>query len=162
MKRLFFISLFVLCMSAAAIAVPDKKAALDAIAVIETSHDGEALGNAIRVVINFAQDSPDVLLLVSKEATPWILEELKLTKDQNEVVGSMLLASYAAGSIKHQLTLGKTDENPYEGWLLALKSYEHLKLKIDFTSPGMEKLLKLQSEGKLKAYGEKLLKEKKW
>ncbi|MBK8474987.1 MAG: hypothetical protein IPL39_01405 [Opitutaceae bacterium] len=144
-----------------AFAVTDKKTVLDAIAVIESSHDGEAIGDAIPIVMKFADESPDVVLFVSAEVAPWVFEDLKLSKEQKEVVESLLLASYAAGSIKHQLAIGKLDKNPYEGWLLALTKYEELKQKIQFVSPGMEKLQKLQKSGKLKSFGEELIRKKK-
>ena len=143
------------------IAVTDKKTVLDAIAVIESSHDAEAIGNAIPIIMKFADESHDVVLFVSSEAAPWIFEDLKLSKDQKEVVDSLLLASYAAGLIKHQLAIGKLDRNPYEGWLLVIAKYEELKQKIEFTSPGMEKLCELKKSGKLKAFGEEIINRKK-
>jgi hypothetical protein len=159
--RKILVTILALFSVISAFAVTDKKTVLDAIAVIESSHDGDAIGNAIPIVMKFADESPDVVLFASAEATPWIFEDLKLGKDQKEVVDSLLLASYAAGSIKHQLAIEKLDRNPYEGWLLAIAKYKELKQKVDFTSPGMEKLCELQKSGKLKAFGEEIIKKKK-
>ena len=161
MKKILLTTLLFIVGGATALAVPDKKTVLDAIAVIETSHDGVALGAAIPTVIQFAKESPDVMLIASADATPWLIEEIKLPKEQAETVKSLLLASYAAGAIKAQLAQGKLDGNPYPGWLPAIKKYQELKQRFTFKIPGMEKLCRLQDEGTLQAFADEVARKNK-
>jgi len=152
MRKILFTVLLCLISAMTARAAPDKKATLEAIRVIESSPKGEGIVEALQVVLQFADESPDVVMLASPEAMPWFQEKWKLKKAESEAVKALLMASYSAGVIGHQLKIGKADKNPYIGWLRVIERYEVAKDVWKFESPGIQKLIALQKEGKLEAY----------
>lgn len=159
MKKLLLPLIFCLLAALSVAAVPDRKTVRQAIAVIESNDTGEALAKAIPTVISYAMDSPDVVMVATPETTPWMLDALKLDKKQASVVRALLLASYAAGCIKHQFAVGKIDPNPYEGWLHTFRRYRLLKRNLSFVSPATEKLIELEARGKLWAYAAQIAKK---
>ena len=156
MRKILFPALLLLISAMTADAVPDKNATLEAIRVIESSKKGEGVVEALQVVLQFADESPDVVMLASPEAMPWFDEKWKLKKVESEAVKALLMASYSAGIIGHQLETGKADNSPYVGWLRVIERYEVVKDVWKFESPGIKKLIALQKDGKLEAYAAKV------
>ncbi|MFA5257296.1 MAG: hypothetical protein WC360_04035 [Opitutales bacterium] len=161
MKKLLLTLCLTFLATTGVFAVTGRQEVLDAIAVLENPTDGESLSKAMSVVIQFAQESPDVLITISRESAPWIFEDLKLSKENTDMVNSLLLAEYVAGMVKYQLATGTMDENPYEGWLFVIRSYNQLKEQLGFTSPELEDFIRKEAEGVLKDYGQTLVEQHK-
>jgi len=70
------------------------------------------------------------------------------------------MAAYFAGDIKSQLEKRRPADDPYRGWLAAIKAYRQiLKKQPDMVIQEMEDLIAKEKDGTLKAAAEKLLKE---
>ena len=144
--------------------LPSKADVLAAIERFEkNTMDAEAMGKDVATIIYFVEKSPDVLVTLGKMTTPWAFSVLEKPADGVEkpaagvepnVVLLVITASYYAGNIQTQLKSGKPVDDPYSGWLFAIRTYRLLqsgwKDKVDF--PYLDQLDKLEARGWLKEY----------
>jgi hypothetical protein len=103
-------------------AVPSKQEVLDAITVMEKNISGPEAPGAAKTIVVFAQLSDDVMVDIGEEELPWLSEKWNLGKDQEQTCQSLLMAAFVAGDVKS---------------------------RYDFTSPAIEELSRMQSDGKL-------------
>ena len=103
---------------------------------------------AARLVKEFAESSPDVMLTITKKAVPLI--------DNPEIPISErgpLTAAFVVGNVRSQLLRGKKTNDSYAGGLQVIETYRQLqrrnpKLRIN----EIEKFIQLEKQGKLAAY----------
>lgn len=130
---------------------------LAAIAVLEkdvTSPDAPA---AAEKVARYGRESDDVLLIIGPETLPWVRTDAPETEVR---VRSILMAAYFAGDIKAQLRQGEARDDPYSGWLAAIRAYGQIRRKQpEITIPEIEDLIRKEHAGTLKADADAIRKE---
>lgn len=124
-----------------------KKTVLDAVSIFEKDPLGAEGKKALAIIIIYAEKSPDALIVISPEVTPWI------NGKGNDEYNPVLIGSFIAGDLKSQLESGKKEDDAYSGLLQTFKVYKLIKEKDkDFNLPELDKLIKLKAEGKLKNF----------
>lgn len=122
----------------------DKETVRMAIAIFRQT-PGNQQGSMVRpIILRFAQESPDVQIVVPSLIVPWIE-----SKARNETKAALLTA-YVAGDVQAQLDQRKMRDNPVAGTEQVISTYRQLRktepqLRID----EVEKLIDLQKRGKL-------------
>lgn len=99
-----------------------------------------------RLILDFAEASPDVEIKVTTEVMPWMGDSKPDPKQS-----SVMLAAFFAGEIKSQLESHTTKDDAMAGVLQMIETYQQMK-KVDpaFHFDAVEKWITLQSQGKLK------------
>lgn len=99
-----------------------------------------------RLILDFAEASPDVEIKVSTDVMPWMGDSKPDPKQS-----SVMLAAFFAGEIKAQLESHTTKDDAMAGVLQMIETYQQMK-KVDpaFHFDVVEKWITLQSQGKLK------------
>jgi hypothetical protein len=152
---LFLLALFVL--TAAKAEPVTRREVLAAIAILEKDVTGTEAVDAAAVVARFGKESDAVLITVGVETLPWVKTDVS---EPEAKVRALLMAAYFAGDIKSQLEKRRPADDPYRGWLAAIKAYRQiLKKQPDMVIQEMEDLMAKEQAGTLKAAAEKLLKE---
>jgi len=157
-RRIIILLLSAFFLRTAANAAPvSRREVLAAIAVLDkdvTSTDAVA---AAATVARFGKESDAVLITVGAETLPWVQTDVPEAEAR---VRALLMAAYFAGDIKSQLDKRRPADDPYSGWLAAIKAYRQiLKKQPDMVVPEMEDLMAKQQAGTLKAAAEKLRRE---
>jgi len=152
---LFLPALFVLT---AAKADPiSRREVLAAIAVLDKDVTSAEAVNAAAVVARFGKESDAVLITVGTETLPWVQTDVP---EAEAKVRALLMAAYFAGDIKSQLNKRRPADDPYSGWLAAIKAYRQILMKQpEMVIPEMEDLISKDKAGTLKAAADKVLKE---
>lgn len=150
MKQLLFSLLLVIPLLAQA--RPTKAEVFDAIEQIKEDITKVESKDAGKVLISFAQTSPDVKIAVGKMTAPWAKEEWGLSADREATLKYLILISYIAGNIESQLDRESALDNPYAGWLVVLESYKKLKRNAHFQSDSIERLSALDAAGGLERH----------
>ena len=103
---------------------------------------------AARLIKDFAENSADVRVTITKKAVPLISHhELPLS------VTGPLTAAFLVGNVRSQLQHNKNTDDGYAGGLQVIETYRQLQRK----HPGLqitaiEKFVELEKAGKLKVY----------
>ena len=75
-------------------------------------------------------------------------------------VRALLMAAYFAGDIKSQLKKRRPADDPYSGWLAAIRAYRQIQRKQpEIVIPEVEDLISREQAGTLRAAAEKLRRE---
>ena len=152
---LFLVTLVVL--TAAKAEPVSRREVLAAIAVLDKDVTTNEAVDAAAVVARFGKESDAVLIAVGAETLPWVQTDVPEAEAR---VRALLMAAYFAGDIKSQLEKRRPADDPYRGWLAAIKAYRQiLKKQPDMVIQEMEDLMTKEQAGTLKAAAEKLLKE---
>ena len=152
---LFLVTLVVL--TAAKAEPVSRREVLAAIAVLDKDVTTNEAVDAAAVVARFGKESDAVLITVGAETLPWVQTDVPEAEAR---VRALLMAAYFAGDIKSQLEKRRPADDPYHGWLAAIKAYRQiLKKQPDMVIQEMEDLMTKEQAGTLKAAAEKLLKE---
>ena len=81
-------------------------------------------GSMVRpIILRFAQESPDVNIVVSPKFMPW-LEDGNKAHDQ---AGAVLLTAYVAGDVQSQLDKRKMRDDPVAGTRQVIATYRQLQ-----------------------------------
>jgi len=155
-----FLGLALLALSAA----PALRAApvsrgevLAAIAVLEHDVTSAAAPAAAEQVARFGRESDDVLLVIGPETLPWVRTDAPAAEVR---VRSLLMAAYFAGDIKAQLQQGEARDDPYHGWLDAIRAYGQIRRKQpELAIPEIEELIRKEHAGTLKADADAIRRE---
>lgn len=104
-------------------------------------------GSMVRpIILRYAQESPDVEVLVSPKLLPW----LDTNGKGHEEAGAVLLTAYVAGNVQSQLEKRKMKDDPVAGTEQVIATYRQLqKTKPRLRIMEVEKLIDLQRQGKL-------------
>src|SRR5262249_45885445 len=111
----------------------------------------------------FVEKSPDVEVVLNAKALPFIQEGL------DPGVADLLLCGFFAGNASAQLRAGVKRDDMHAGVDGELKIYRALKLRANdpplkglrLNSPGLNALLEMETDGKLRAYLDQVLAERK-
>jgi hypothetical protein len=155
MRRLLFIfACSLACLSARAqdVAKYSPETILQLIGILERDPISERGYAARSVILEFAEKSDTVLVVVSEDAMPWILD--KRVPEQAQLV---LTAAYVAGNVKSQLERKVNANDSLAGWKLVFTTYEALrKHSPGLRVPSVEQLLEEDKAGRLKARAQEL------
>jgi len=136
-----------------------RQQALAAIAVLERDVTSDEAPQAAETVTRFGKESDAVLLTVGDETIPW-LEGDADASDQESEARAMLTAAYFAGNIKAQLARHRAEDDPYSGWLAAIKAYGQIRRKDPgVVIPEIEQLIEKERDGTLKEEADDLRKQ---
>jgi hypothetical protein len=142
------------------LAAPTREEALSAIATIEKDILSSAAIEAARTITVFAEESEEVVFVLGQDTIPWVMEER--ARDQiDDTIYSMLLAAYFAGNAKAQLMAGKAADDPYRGWLAAIKAYRQFQTKRSIVIPTLEKFSEMEADGALEAHAREIKSQQK-
>ncbi len=140
---------------AAARAEPvSRREVLTAIAVLERDVTSDEAAQAAETVTRFGKESDAVLLTIGEDTLPWMRED---GSESESMVRAMLTAAYFAGDIKSQLARRRTEDDPYSGWLAAIRAYRQIRRKQpEVTVPEIEELIAMEQAGTLKGEADKM------
>jgi hypothetical protein len=158
-RRLLYILVAALGVAATAVtAAPArpvaKREVLAAIEVLEKDPFGDRAATAARTVTQFGEESEEVFLYLSDDTLPWMKEDAPAGQVEAR---ALLMAVYFAGNIKAQLERKRVEDDPYSGWLLAIKAYREMRRRqAQIRIPEIEELMELERAGQLKAHAESI------
>lgn len=108
-----------------------------------------AAGEDAQRILDFAEESEDVLIALDEKLLPWMAE------DKNYKQAQVLMVAFVAGNIKSQLASGKAVDDGYAGLLAVFKAYETLKqTDKDLKIPEIEEFMAKEKKGELKKFVE--------
>jgi len=96
---------------------------LKVISMLEADPAGKDAEEAMSIIVNFAQASNDVLVVIIPRYLPWLTRKPKV--DNREI----LLASFVAGNVRAQLQKQIKKNHPAEGLHFMLGVYTKLRAK---------------------------------
>jgi len=149
--KLLLTALFLFTVAARGQAAPTREEALSAIATIEKDILSADAIEAARTISQFTEESEEVILTLGRDTIPWVLEE-RAPDQIDDTIYSMLLAAYFAGNAKAQLLAGKAADDPYRGWLAAIRAYRQFQTKRSIVIPSLEKFSEMEANGSLEAH----------
>ena len=124
-----------------------KDMARKAIALFREEPASEAGRGAASIILRFAEESPDVEVVIAPPFLPWFADKPAMKH------GDTLMAAYLAGTILSQLDSGAAKFDPVAGAEQVIETYEKLKkAKPDLRIPSVETLIELKAQGKLKEH----------
>ena len=134
-----------------------RREVLAAIAVLEKDVTSADALTAAETVTRFGKESEEVLLIVGEETLPWVQQD---PPEDEAAARMMLMAVYFAGDIKSQLQKRRAEDDPYSGWLAAIRGYRLMRKK----QPGLviaeiEELIRKEEAGALQQEAEDLRKQ---
>ena len=152
-RRFLLLTLLALAGTPALRAQPVSRADVRAaIAVLEKDPTGPGAKAAAQAVTRFGRESDDVLLIVGAETLTWVQADAPPAEQE---VRTRLVAVYFAGDIKAQLKQGAARDDPYAGWLAAIRGYGQFRQKQPgLVIPEIEELIRKERAGTLKADAE--------
>ena len=128
-----------------------------AIAVIEQDVTSRAAVRAAEVVARFGRESDAVLITIGDETLPWMQAD---APDEQATDRALLTAAYFAGDIKSQLARRRPLDDPYAGWMAAIRAYRQLRQKQpDLRIPEIEQLIDEAHTGSLRRRADELRRE---
>ena len=127
-----------------------RREVLAAIAVLERDVTSAEASRAAETVTRFGKESDAVVITIGDETMPWMQEQDDIS-DREAEVRAMLTAAYVAGDIKAQLARHRAEDDPYSGWLAAIRAYGQIRRKDpDVVIPEIEQLIEKERDGTLK------------
>lgn len=123
----------------------DKETVRKAIAIFRQTPTNQQ-GSMVRpIILRFAQENPDVVIIVSPKVMPWIGGG-----KGHEEAGALLVTAYVAGDLQSQLDKRKMKDDPVAGTEQVIATYRQLqKTEPQLKITEVEKLIDLQRQGKL-------------
>lgn len=134
-----------------------RHAVLAAITVLEKDITAPAAVPAAVIVTRFGRESNAVNLIVGEDTLPWLRTDVS---EPEARVRALLMAAYFAGDIKSQLKKGRPGDDPYSGWLAAIRAYHQLQQKDpSLVVPAMEILIREEHAGVLRQRAADIVKQ---
>jgi hypothetical protein len=134
-----------------------RREVLAAVAVLEKDVTAPGAAAAAETVTRFGRESDDVLLIIGPETLPWVRNDVPAAEVRPR---SLLLAAYFAGDIKSQLLRGAARDDPYHGWLAAIRAYGQLRrAHPELEIPEIDELIRQERAGTLRAAAAAILQE---
>ncbi len=125
-------------------AVPSKEVVLGAIASLSYQPFGPQAEAARNIVIEYALDSDDVVILLDTQFIPFYGKSQWSTH---------LFAAYLAGNIEEQLEQNKKTYATYDGLIFMLNTYDEIqKQDKGFKIPELERMVELFKKDQLKKF----------
>ncbi len=136
-----------------------RQQVLAAIAVLDRDVTSDEAPQAAETVTRFGKESDAVLINIGEETMPWLQTDAD-TSDHEGEIRAMLTAAYFAGDIKAQLARRRAEDDPYSGWLAAIKAYSQIRRKDPgVVIPEIEQLIEKERDGTLKDEADDLRKQ---
>lgn len=121
---------------------------LKACATFDREPASKAGRAAAATILQFTDQSPKVLVIISPYSTPWMGMKGVTTENQ-----ALLLAAFSAGNIRAQLQANEVRDHPYDGWMQVFRTYAKLKAAHPKLSvPPIEDLISKRDAGTLRAH----------
>ena len=158
--KLLLATLLLLTATAVGWAAPTREEALSAIAILEKDILSGAAIEAAGTIAQFAEQSEEVNFVIGPDTIPWVMEE-RAPNEIDDTIYSMLLAAYFAGNAKSQLRAGKASDDPYPGWLAAIRAYRQFQTKRSIVIPSLEKFSEMEANGSLEAHAREVKSQEK-
>jgi len=119
----------------------------NAINTLLQNPDSSAARLAGRIVLEFAESSPDHTILINLGYLPW-------SKSRNLPDGSnMLLAAFVAGNLREQIRKNSSQPEPYAGALAVIVVYQKLlQSNPGFKIAKVEEFIVMQKKGVLRSH----------
>jgi hypothetical protein len=95
------------------------------------------------------------MFTMAPETIVWVSER-ESAENNNGSLDALLLGAYLAGNAKTQLAAGKPIDDPYSGWKAVIRAYRELQEKEPVRIPAIERLIALETKGKLKAHADEV------
>jgi len=111
-----------------------------------------AVASASNTIYTYALDSDDVVIDLLSDAVPWCNLKKGVADATYPGERGLLFAAYLAGEIQAQLHSGKTDSNPYAGWVHMFRVYRSMKTREGIQFPEIEALMAHQADGTLASF----------
>ncbi len=125
-------------------AVPGREVVLGAIASLAYQPFGPQAEAARNIVIDYALDSDDVMILLDTQFIPFYGKNQWSTH---------LFAAYLAGNIEEQLEQNKKAYCTYDGLIFMLNTYDEIqKQEKGFKIPELDKMVELFKKDQLKQF----------
>ncbi len=110
------------------------------------------LAKAANTIVDFAINSDSVVIDMGPDSVTWCDVKKGVNGMAHSGERGLLFGAYLSGSIKAQLTSGKTDPNPYAGWIAALRLYKTLKARDNVQIAELDLLAAKQQDATLESY----------
>ena len=142
------LSVLIGALSAAPKPVITRQTVLDAIMTFRVDPLSENAREAGAVVLQFVDQSHDVLVKISSKTLPFLSN-----RSVPEKYRATLLAAFVVGNVDSQLLRHQKKDDSYAGLLQLIESYRQMQRK----NPKLriievEKFIEMQNRGELKAY----------
>ncbi len=125
-----------------------KDMVLRAIAEFRQDPTSNAAHAARYAVVNYSQDSPDVVIKFTPKNYP--ISEIKPPSKDEQLT---LMAAFIVGNLDSQLSHGTKGEDGYAGDLQLIRTYRQLQQKNrTLKIPAIEKMAAMEERGELKRY----------
>ncbi len=124
-----------------------KDEARNAINTLLQNPASSAARNSGRVVLEFAESTPDHRVLINLGYLPW-------AKSRNLPDGSqMLLAAFVAGNLQAQMKKNSSNPEPYAGTLAVIAVYQKMRqANPRFKIPKVEEFIAMEKRGVLRSH----------
>ena len=134
-------------------ALPTEQEVRAAIDAIEKDPVAAAKADHIKTVMTFAEESPDVMIMLDRELLPtWA--------DNTDPHAPLLNAAFVAGNVKSQLDRKTNKDDSYAGLQMMFKAYHAIQAsEKDYKVEAIDRLEALDKEGKLKEKVEQVQKK---
>ena len=125
-----------------------KTEALRAITLFREDPLSEIGRGAGGLIMNYAEKSPDVRVVVSQKCIPFLSNKGIPINEK-----STLIAAFVVGNVDSQLLRNQKKDDSYAGVLQVIDSYRQIQReKPKFRLEEIEKFIELEKRGQLKAY----------
>jgi hypothetical protein len=156
MRKTLAAALFAAFAACALAAAPSRQDVLGAITILERNATSPEAVTAAKTIVNYAQDSDDVMVDIGPDQIPWVEERWGLDKERELSYQSILLAAFVAGNVRSQIKNERAEDDTYSGWIFAIRTYDRLRAKAPFHSASIEQLSRMESEGTLRQHAKEL------
>ena len=112
----------------------------------------EKMAAAANAIVQYAIQSDSVVVDMGPDSVTWCDVKKGVAGMAHSGERGLLFAAYLAGEIKAQLHAGKSDPNPYAGWVETLHVYKALRLRDGLKIAEIEVLAQKQKDGSLEAF----------
>jgi len=124
---------------------------LKAIATLISQPNSSAALTSGRVILEFAESSPDYRIRISLGYLPWA--DNRDLPDGSQI----LLAAFVAGNLQEQIRKGSSKPEPYAGTLAVIEVYQKVSRKrLSFKISQVENFIAMEKRGVLRAHIESL------
>ena len=124
-----------------------EEEALGALARFKEDPHAALQEGEVAKIINYSEAHPKVQIVIGEKQVPWI------GKEKVDESRSLLLAAYIAGNTEAQLKQKRWGNDSYAGVRQAIATYRQIQqAQPGFVLAELEKLIRLEDEGKLRAH----------
>lgn len=136
-----------------------RQEVMAAIGTLERDVTGPGAMQAAVTITRFGKESDAVTLIVGPETLPWVRTDVSEAQAR---IRALVMAAYFGGDIKSQLQKGRPGDDPYRGWLAAIRAYRQIqRQEPGMVIPELEVLARQRRDGTLRQRADELLKRQR-